>query len=138
MRTILRLAAERDRLTVVQDQLGCPTAARDIARACLVIALRCASKPNSSPYGTYHFAGAGGTNWFDFARAIVDLAADRLNRKPPVLPIRTVDYPTPAQRPADSRLDCSTIVGAFGIEPQPWRSSLANTIDRILIERDGS
>ena len=59
VRTILRLAAERERLTMVADQRGCPTAARDIAQACLDIAMRCASEPEREPYGTYHFAGAG-------------------------------------------------------------------------------
>ena len=96
VRTILRLAAERERLTIVADQRGCPTAARDIAQACLDIAVRCASERDRMPYGIYHFAGAGEASWFEFASAIVDLAADRLGRKPQVVPIRTVDYPTPA------------------------------------------
>ena len=136
VRTILRLAAERDNLTIVADQRGCPTAARDIAQACLAIALRCASERDQLPYGTYHFAGAGEATWFEFARAIVDLAADRLGRKPQVVPIGTADYPTPALRPADSRLDCSAIVRAFGITPRPWRESLADTIDRLLTKKD--
>src|SRR5262245_12235233 len=130
VRTILQLAAERDRLTIVADQRGCPTAARDIAQACLDIAVRCASELDRTPYGTYHFAGAGGATWFEFASVIVDLAADRLGRKPQVAPIRTVDYPTPALRPTDSRLDCAAIARTFGIMPQPWRESLADTIDR--------
>ena len=82
VRTILRLAAERERLTIVADQRGCPTAARDIARACLDIAMRCASEPKQAPYGLYHFAGAGEATWFEFANAIVEMAADRLPRPP--------------------------------------------------------
>jgi dTDP-4-dehydrorhamnose reductase len=136
VRTILRLAAERDRLTVVADQRGCPTAARDVAQVCLDVALRCASDRDQIPYGTYHFAGAGEATWFEFAGTIVDLAAERLDRKPQVVPIRTVEYPTPALRPADSRLDCSAIVRAFGIAPRPWRESLADTIDRLLTRKD--
>jgi dTDP-4-dehydrorhamnose reductase len=132
LKTILRLAAERDRLNVVSDQHGCPTPARDIAEACLAIALQFGSKPGSSNYGTFHFAGAGETTWFEFASAIVEVAADRLQRKPAVLPIRTADYPTPAHRPADSRLDCSAIVRAFGIELKPWRPALPGIIDQIL------
>jgi dTDP-4-dehydrorhamnose reductase len=132
LRTVLRLAAERERLTIVDDQHGCPTAARDLAQACLTLALECASRPNSSRYGTYHLTGAGATNWYEFARAIVDLAADRLGRKPLVLPIPTVDYPTPAVRPADSRLDCSAILKKFGIESKPWRLAIPDMIDRIL------
>ena len=138
VRTILRLAAERDRLTIVADQRGCPTAARDIAQACLAIAMRCASDRDQLPYGTYHFAGAGEATWFEFARAIVDLAADRLGRKPQVVPIRTADYPTPALRPADSRLDCSAISRTLGITPRPWRESLADTVDRLLTKKDTS
>jgi len=132
VRTILRLAAERDNLTIVADQRGCPTAARDIAQACLAIAMRCASDRDRIPYGTYHFAGAGAATWFEFARAIVDLAAVRLGRKPQVVPICTADYPTPALRPADSRLDCSAVVRAFGIAPRPWRESVADTVDHLL------
>ena len=78
VRTMLRLAAERDKLAVVADQRGCPTAARDIAQACLDIAVRCVSERDTTPYGTYHFAGAGEATWFEFAKTIVDLAADRL------------------------------------------------------------
>src|SRR5262245_55897446 len=95
VRTILQLAAERERLTVVADQRGCPTAARDIAKVCLDVAIRCAVEPEAAPYGIYHFAGAGEATWFDFAKAVVELAADRLPRSPQVLPIPTIDYPTP-------------------------------------------
>lgn len=78
VRTILRVAAERDRLTVVADQRGCPTAACDIAKACVDIATACALGPERAPYGTYHFAGAGEATWFEFATAIVDMASGRL------------------------------------------------------------
>jgi dTDP-4-dehydrorhamnose reductase len=138
VRTILRLAAERDPLTVVADQRGCPTAAGDLAQACLNVALRCASDRDRMPYGTYHFAGAGEATWFEFASAIVDMTADRLGRKPKVTPIGTTDYPTPALRPADSRLDCSAIVRTLGITPRPWRESLADTVDRLLTKKDVS
>jgi dTDP-4-dehydrorhamnose reductase len=132
VRTILRLAAERERLTVVADQRGCPTAARDIAKASLDVVLRCASKPEQAPYGIYHFAGAGEASWFEFAKAVVELAADRLSRSPQVLPIRTIDYPLPAVRAADTRLDCTAVVREFGVELRPWRHALADTIDRLL------
>jgi dTDP-4-dehydrorhamnose reductase len=131
VRTILRLATERERLTVVADQRGCPTAARDVAQTCLDFATRCATDPDAGPYGTYHFAGAGAATWFDFAAAIVDLAGHRLGRKPQLVPIATSDYPTAAARAADTRLDCAAIVAAFGLEPRPWRQALAETIDRL-------
>jgi dTDP-4-dehydrorhamnose reductase len=136
VKTILRLAGERDRLTIVADQLGCPTAASDTARACLDIALRCASTPDRVPYGIYHFAGAGAATWFEFASMIVALAADRLGRSPPVVPIRTADYPTAAVRAADTRLDCTAIGQAFGFTPRPWRQAVVETVDRIMSQKD--
>jgi dTDP-4-dehydrorhamnose reductase len=132
VRTILRLAAERERLTIVADQRGCPTAACDIARACLDIAMRCASQPERTPYGVYHFAGVGEASWFEFARAIVDMAADRLGRSPQIVPIRTSEYPTPAVRPADTRLDCAAVMREFGVKPRPWWQALEDTVDRLL------
>jgi dTDP-4-dehydrorhamnose reductase len=132
VKTILRLAAERERLTVVADQRGCPTAARDIAQACLDIANRCASQPELTPHGVYHFAGAGEASWFEFASAIVEMAADRLGRLPEIVPIPTSEYPTPAVRAADTRLDCAVVLREFGIEPRPWRQALADTINRLL------
>ena len=87
VKTILRLAGERERLTIVADQRGCPTAARDVARACLEIAMRCASQPQRAPHEVYHFAGAGEASWFEFANAVVEIAADRLGRSPQIVPI---------------------------------------------------
>ena len=134
VRTILRLAQERERLTVVADQIGSPTAARDLAEACLAIALRCAAAAGRAPYGTYHFAGAEAATWFDLATAIVERARGRLTRLPEVEPTTTAHYGSPTVRPADSRLDCSAIVQAFGIEPPSWRPALAATVDRLLAQ----
>ena len=130
VRTILRLASERDRLTIVADQRGCPTAAQDVASACLSVALRCASNPESGPYGLYHFAGGGEATWHEFAKAIVELA--RLPRSIEVVPIGTEDYPTPAKRPLDSRLDCGALDRDFQIKPRPWHKALKDTLDRLL------
>ena len=135
VRTILRLAAERQRLTVVADQRGCPTAARDIARACLDIANRCALHPELTPHGLYHFAGAGEASWFEFASAIVEMAADRLGRLPEIVPIPSSEYPTPALRATDTRLDCAAVVREFGIQLRPWRQALADTIGRLLSKK---
>jgi dTDP-4-dehydrorhamnose reductase len=136
VKTILRLAAGRDRLPVVADQRGCPTAARDIAQACLDIAMQCGSEPQRSPYGVYHFAGAGEASWFELAETIVDLSARRRARSPRVVPIRTRDYPTPAARPPDTRLDCTAVVRAFGVAPRPWREALEETINRLPPDED--
>jgi dTDP-4-dehydrorhamnose reductase len=136
VKTILRLAAERDRLAVVADQRGCPTAACDIAKTCLDIAMRCASEPEEVPYGVYHFAGAGDASWFEFATAIVEMSAGRRAKTPPVVPIRTSDFPTAATRPLDSRLDCTAIVRAFDVELRSWREALEETIDRLPANKD--
>jgi dTDP-4-dehydrorhamnose reductase len=135
VRTILRLAAERERLTIVADQRGCPTAARDIARTCFDIAIRCASKPQVTRYGIYHFAGAGEASWFEFASAIVEMAGHRLSRSPEIMPIHTSEYPTPAVRARDTRLHCTAVVREFGVELKPWRQSLADTINRLLSDK---
>jgi dTDP-4-dehydrorhamnose reductase len=131
VRTILRLALERERLAIVADQRGCPTAARDIAKACLDIAMRCASDPERAPYGVYHFAGAGEASWFELAQAIVNMSAGRRARSPEIVPIRTCEYPTPAARPLDARLDCTAVVREFGVELRPWREALEETINRF-------
>jgi len=130
VRTILQLATERERLSIVADQRGCPTAAQDVAGACLSVALHCAANPEQRPYGLYHFAGGGEASWHEFAKAIVELA--RLPRPVEIVPIRAEDYPTPAKRPADSRLDCSAFDGIFHIKPRPWRVALADTLQRLL------
>jgi dTDP-4-dehydrorhamnose reductase len=129
VKTIVRLAAERDRLTVVADQRGCPTAAVDVARACLDIAAHCAEGNGS--YGLYHFAGAGDASWFELAKAVIDLTIFEDRKSPLIIPIRTADYPTAAKRPADTRLDCTAISRAFGIRSQPWQQALAETIGRL-------
>jgi dTDP-4-dehydrorhamnose reductase len=136
VKTILRMAAERDRLAVVADQRGCPTAARDIAKTCLDMAMRCASEPEGVPYGVYHFAGAGDASWFEFATAIVEMSAGRRAKAAQVVPIRTSEYPTAATRPLDSRLDCTAIVRAFGVSLRSWREALEETIDRLLTNKD--
>jgi dTDP-4-dehydrorhamnose reductase len=130
VRTILRLASERDRLTIVADQRGCPTAAQDVASACLSLALRCAANRESGLYGLHHFAGGGDATWHEFAKAIVELA--RLPRAIELVPIGTDDYPTPAKRPLDSRLDCRALDRDFGIKPRNWRDALKDTLDRLL------
>jgi dTDP-4-dehydrorhamnose reductase len=135
VKTILRLAGERDRLTIVDDQRGCPTAARDIADTCIALARRAANDSSEIPYGIYHFAGAGDTTWYGFAKAIVELASKELRNVPVVVPIKTSEYPTPAVRPADTRLDCSAIFRAFGIKPRPWRTALTETVAELTANR---
>jgi dTDP-4-dehydrorhamnose reductase len=119
LKTVLRLASERDELRIVADQRGCPTGTADIAEAILAIApLLVGREP---VWGTYHFAGQGATTWHGFASEIVDAQAVIANRHPVVVPISTAEYPTAAQRPANSELDSSRFTSTFGIEAKNWR-----------------
>lgn len=125
VRTMLRLGAERDELRVVDDQVGGPTPAADIARACLTVARALRDDPALT--GTYHLAGAPPVSWADFARAI--MAGAGLDCRITGIPTR--DYPTPARRPLNSRLDGSTLRAAFGIGPPDWRAGLAAVLDEL-------
>lgn len=131
VRTMLRLAGERDALSVVDDQHGCPTGAADLAAALAAIALRLARDPGA-PTGTHHFVNAGATTWCGFARAIVAGAARRGGRTVPVTGIPTSAYPTPARRPADSRLSTESLTRAYGIAPRPWEAALDDILDRLV------
>ncbi|MBK5956883.1 dTDP-4-dehydrorhamnose reductase [Rhodoplanes elegans] len=130
MKTMLRLARERDVLCVVDDQRGTPTASADLAAACLTIAARLVRDPEDHG-GTFHFTNAGETTWCGFARAIVEIAGPRLAKTPEVVAIATADYPTPAERPADSRLDCAATLARYQMAQPDWRAALAATLDRL-------
>jgi len=130
VKTMLRLGAEREALTIVADQIGGPTGAAEIARACVAIARTLVSEPEKS--GVYHFSGAPDTNWADFARAIFDAA----NIQCAVTDIPSSDYPTPAKRPLNSRLDCTTTEAAFGISRPDWRESLAHILTQLDFPKD--
>jgi dTDP-4-dehydrorhamnose reductase len=136
VKTMLRLARERDSLKVVADQHGCPTAAGDIADAILQIVRRIGTGEDI-PWGTYHYCGLGSTTWHGFAEAIVQLASPALGRSVPVIPITTAEYPTPARRPANSELDCTRLRERFDIQPRPWRESLVEVVTELL-EAQGS
>lgn len=131
IKTMLRLAGERDRLTVVDDQHGCPTSAADLAAALAAIALRLATDARA-PTGTFHCVNAGETTWCGFARAIVAGGAARGGRSVPVEGISTSAYPTPARRPANSRLSTASLTEAFGVRPRPWQAALDDILDRLV------
>ena len=118
IKTILRLSKTREALNIVGDQIGGPTPARDIALACLQIAEQLIQDPSKS--GTYHFSGAPDVSWADFANDIFDQAGKSVA----VTPIPTTDYPTPAQRPLNSRMDCTTTKRVLGIERPDWATGL--------------
>lgn len=117
VKTMLRLGRERDRLTIVADQIGGPTAAADIAGSCLLIA---AQLREGAPSGTYHYSGSPDVSWADFAREIFTQAGLNVD----VVDIPSSDYPTPAKRPLNSRMDCSTLATDYGIPRPNWRESL--------------
>lgn len=122
VKTMLRLSDERNRLTIVGDQAGGPTPAAAIAAACLTIAAKLCAEPALS--GTYHYSGAPETTWAEFARTVFALSG----RDVDVVDIATTDYPTPARRPLNSRLDCTTTQIAFGLEQPDWRAGLRETL----------
>lgn len=125
VKTMLRLGAERDRLTIVADQIGGPTCAADIADACLSIARQLTDDPAKS--GTYHFSGGPDVSWADFARAIFATSGTDCA----VVDIPTTAYPTPAARPLNSRMDNSTTMATFGIARPDWRAGLAEILTEL-------
>ncbi|GLS47113.1 dTDP-4-dehydrorhamnose reductase [Methylobacterium brachythecii] len=131
VKTMLRLAAERDTLTVVNDQHGCPTSAADLAGALATIALRLAGD-EAAPTGTVHCVNAGTTTWHGFAEAIVAANARRGGRAIPVEGIPTSAYPTPARRPANSQLSTASLTAAYGLTPRPWQEALEDILDRLV------
>ena len=130
LKTILQLAQTRDELRIVADQHGSPTSARELAEAVLHIAPRVIAEPRLS--GTYHVTASGATTWHGLAECIVAAAAPITGRHPQVTPITTADYPTPAARPANSRLDCSLFVQTFGLNPRPWREAVQATARALV------
>jgi dTDP-4-dehydrorhamnose reductase len=125
VKTMLRLGADRDRLRIVADQIGGPTPARGIAGACVTIAEALTRDPGLS--GAYHYAGSPDVSWADFARAIFADAGLQVA----VEDIPSSDYPTPAARPKNSRLDCTATEAAFGIPRPDWRAALRETIAEL-------
>jgi dTDP-4-dehydrorhamnose reductase len=130
--TMLRLhaakAAAGEPLAVVADQVGCPTATPGLAAACWAALDRGVS-------GWHHWSDAGAASWYDFAVAIGELGVARglLATPAEVRPIATSDYPTPAQRPSYSLLDCRASREALGLPPQHWRAALAGVIQRVSV-----
>jgi len=130
VKTMLRLGAEREALTIVADQIGGPTGAAEIARACVTIAKNLVSDPEKS--GIYHFSGAPDTSWADFARAIFDAASIPCA----VADIPSSEHPTPAKRPLNSRMDCSATQAVFGISRPDWRESLTHILTQLDFPKD--
>jgi len=124
VKTMLRIGAEREEVGVVADQFGAPTPAADIADACVALARALADGADG---GTHHFSGAPDTTWAGFACEIFSRSG--LNAR--VKSISTPEFPAPARRPANSRLDCTTLTEAYGIERPDWRAGLDDVLKEL-------
>ncbi|QXC52247.1 dTDP-4-dehydrorhamnose reductase (plasmid) [Agrobacterium salinitolerans] len=123
VKTMLRLSENRDEINVVADQFGCPTSANDIAAAVVTVARMLAEDSSTRLRGVFHLSGTGETNWANFAKQIFALSAENGGKSIVVNDITTEQYPTPARRPANSRLDCSKLEAVYGIKLPSWQTS---------------
>lgn len=130
LRTMLRLAEARDRVTIVADQQGCPTTAGEIARA--IAALTPMALAGDAAFGTYHASGATDTTWHGFAEAIFAELAKRGRKRPENAAIPTSAYPTPAARPANSRLSCRRLHDSFGLRLAGFEQEIPKVLDALL------
>jgi dTDP-4-dehydrorhamnose reductase len=135
LKTMLRLGRTRDEVSVVADQYGTPTGALDIADGVIAIARKIGERPgDTSLRGTFHMAGTGEATWADLAEAIFTDAAALGRRPVAVRRIATVDYPTPARRPANSRLDAGKLARSYGVVLPCWRASVRACVARLAAE----
>lgn len=134
LKTMLRLAAERPALRIVDDQYGCPTSARDIADALRTITLRLITDADA-PTGVYHFVNDGETTWAGLAREVFALSALAGGPSATVEGIATADYPMPARRPSNSRLSTEKLARDYAIAPRPWQVAVAEIIADLNAER---
>jgi len=131
VKTMLRLAADRDELSVVGDQVGNPTSALAIADGIIQVATNMVANGSPTLRGTFHMTAPGDASWAEFAQAIFTASAARGGPSTSVRAIGTADYPTPATRPANSRLDCGLIARVHGLTLPDWRASLDEVLDRL-------
>lgn len=127
VKTMLRLGEKKDALSIVGDQFGGPTYAGDIANALIQIAKRI-NQGDSVEYGVYHYSGLPHVSWFDFADVIFDVAVEQgvLTNKPKLKSITTDQYPTPANRPSNSRLSTEKIIKRLSVKVSDWKAALKN------------
>jgi dTDP-4-dehydrorhamnose reductase len=132
VRTMLRLAETRDEVGVVADQFGNPTSALDIADGVLAVAANLLTDDSAAKRGLFHMAGSGEASWARFAEAIFAASAARGGPWARARAITTAEYPTPARRPANSRLDCTRLEQVHGIRLPLWQDSLDMVIGRLV------
>ncbi|AUW56890.1 dTDP-4-dehydrorhamnose reductase [Sphingobium sp. SCG-1] len=131
VKTMLRLAADRDEVSVVGDQVGNPTSALDIADGIMRVAINLVSSPDPALRGIFHMTASGEASWADFAEAVFATSAAQGGPHAKVRGVATAEYPTLARRPANSRLDCALIADAHGIILPDWHQSLKTAIARL-------
>ena len=132
LKTMLRLGAERDQLSIVDDQVGCPTYAQDIASAIVQIIPQLHLQKHC---GLYHYSGDAPCSWYDFANAIFDQAMAHNLKIPSIVnSIETSAYRTPAKRPVFSVLDCSKIENDFGVHASNWHDGIGQVISKLKLE----
>lgn len=129
VKTMIRVGQAREEVGVVDDQLGRPTSAREVAEA--AFAAVHALQASAVPLGVLHTAGGGDATWADLAEEVFARMQRRLGKRPALKRIATADYPTPARRPANSRLDGPRAAELLSWRPRPWRESLAQCLDEI-------
>jgi dTDP-4-dehydrorhamnose reductase len=133
IKTMLRLAATRDEVWVVADQQGTPTSALDIADGLIAVARNLAGSSDRGLRGTFHMSGSGETaSWADFAEAIFAASAEAGGPSAHVRRITSAEYPTPARRPANSRLDCAKLASVHGIVLPPWPGAVRACVVRLV------
>lgn len=132
LKTMLRVAEGRDVVNVVDDQFGNPTSALDIADAVLAVSRGLLASHNPALRGVFHMTATGEASWADFAEEIFKTSAEVGGPSAHVTRIPSSDYPTPAQRPTNSRLDCAKLFAAFGVSLPHWRSSTKQTVAEVI------
>ncbi|HVW57982.1 MAG TPA: dTDP-4-dehydrorhamnose reductase [Rhizobiaceae bacterium] len=137
VKTMLRLAGDRDEIAVVSDQWGNPTSALDIADGILHAAALLQRNREFAGWGVYHLAGTGATNWSGFARHILDTSARHGGATARVREIATAEYPTRARRPGNSRLSTDKLSDIFGWRAPDWRQSTDEVVRRLMSETTG-
>ena len=129
---MLRLARDREQVSVVDDQRGNPTSALDIADAILRVAANLRGNDDPALRGVFHMTGDGEASWAEFAEAVFAVSREYGGPSALVRRIATADYPTPAKRPANSRLDSTKLARAHGVTLPPWQSSLKEVVARLV------
>lgn len=132
VKTMLRLAETRETLDIVDDQRGCPTSALDIAAVLLLIARQVVNDPDPTLRGVFNLAAPDDASWAEFAAAIFAGLEKRGGKSVTVNPIPSSQYPTPAQRPANSRLSGEKLLEIYGLQLDPWQLSLDSCLDRLI------